>query len=356
MTVKEKPHTEPPPIEGYIKTLITNFGSESTNHQKIHNSEPSDMGEFEKATESERNPNSNPDDYSESESELESADEYESAADEPAAEKPGADGEHHSSPSARRKRRVRVRAAVENIQKQSIFTGVTTVVLIGNPGVGKSTLLNILGGNFESGFSLVGGLTKDVTTADVTLQGRQLRLVDMPGINETALETTEANLKLLQEQLNNGGSYVLFFVISPRNGRVGESDFGLISFVLRKLQKGPTVGLIITQIPNDQIEKVQDPKYASAVVQVLKNGKAKTALLEQKNMLALPYLGIFNDEEKQNVIDYVLSFEPKQVKIRRLAIDTFEKFKVFFKNMFEGKSMPKTKKKVSTERRGPQAI
>jgi energy-coupling factor transporter ATP-binding protein EcfA2 len=232
---------------------------------------------------------------------------------------------------------------------------VTTVVLIGNPGVGKSTLLNILGGNFESGFSVFGRLKDSVMTVDVELQGRQLRLVDMPGINEADPDTTAANLKHLQEQLSNGGSYVLFFVVSPRNGRVGPNDFGLIRLVLKKLEKGPTVGLIITQVPDDQIMHIQDPAYTSAVVQVLKNGKAKTALLEQKNMLVLPYRGIFNDEERQNVIDYVLSFEPKQVKIRRLAIDTFEKFKAFFKDMFEGKSMPK-KKNVPTERRGPQAI
>ncbi|KAF9282797.1 hypothetical protein BGZ74_002082, partial [Mortierella antarctica] len=128
-------------------------------------------------------------------------------------------------------------------------------------------------------------------------------------------ETTAANLKRLQEQLSNKGSYMLFFVVSPRNGRIGLNDFGLILLVLKKLQKGPTVRWIITQVPDDQIMQVQDPEYACAVVQQLKKGKAKIALLEQKNMLILPYSCMFNDKEKQKVFNYVLSFEPKQVKI-----------------------------------------
>ncbi|KAG0312982.1 hypothetical protein BGZ97_010638 [Linnemannia gamsii] len=284
-TAKKKSHTNPLPIfpEGFMEELVTKLGSRTANHPKNLNSEPSDMNESEKATESEHASNHDSDDDPESEAALESADEYVSAADESDAEYgPGADdGEHHSSPSAPRNKRVR--AAVENIRKQSIFTGVTTVVLIGNPSVGKNT--------------------------------------------------TAANLERLQDQLSNGGSYVLFFVVAPGNGRVGPSDLALILLVLRKLQKGPMVGLILTQIPDDQIMYIQDPKYTSAVVQVLKKCKAKTTLLEQKNMLVLPYLRTFNDEEKQNVIDYVLSFEPKQVKIRRLALRTFEKFEAFFREV-----------------------
>ncbi|KAF8943403.1 hypothetical protein BGZ52_011643, partial [Haplosporangium bisporale] len=129
------------------------------------------------------------------------------------------------------------------------------------------------------------------------------------------------------------------------NGRIGPNDFGLILLVLQNLQKGPTVGWIITQVPDDQIMQVQDPEYACAVVQQLKKGKAKTALLEQQNMLILPYSRVFNDDEKQRVFNYVLSFEPKQVKIRRLALRTFEKFKAFFMGMFQGKSTSNKKKK-----------
>ncbi|KAG0280082.1 hypothetical protein BGZ96_001693, partial [Linnemannia gamsii] len=145
---------------GFMEELTSTLRGKTTNRQKSFNSESSDRAGSETETESERDSNSDSSTDSESESEQESEpecefeSEYESATEvEPI------------SPSTGRIKQ-RAKAAVKNVQKQSIFAGVTTVVLIGNRGVGKSTLLNVLGGTFESGFAMVDGLTQDVTTAD----------------------------------------------------------------------------------------------------------------------------------------------------------------------------------------------
>ena len=64
----------------------------------------------------------------------------------------------------------------------SLAKSPTLVVVISNPGVGKSTLLGVLGGKFKSGFSEVSGMTMEVTIQEVERFGRNIRLVDMPGI------------------------------------------------------------------------------------------------------------------------------------------------------------------------------
>jgi len=86
------------------------------------------------------------------------------------------------------------------------------------------------------------GLTKDVTVQPVTLRGRRLRLVDMPGIYESDKVVIESNLKQLQERLNDGTPYVIFFVLSPRNGRIDPNDMALMALVLGGLKEGPLVG------------------------------------------------------------------------------------------------------------------
>jgi len=110
----------------------------------------------------------------------------------------------------------------------TILSGRTGVVMIGNPGCGKSAILNALGGSFPSGYSDVSGLTQAVATQDVTLLKRHFRLVDIPGIQDSAggeyacgTETaTDRHLGMLHDVLNDGHAYVMFFVITPRNGRI----------------------------------------------------------------------------------------------------------------------------------------
>jgi len=114
---------------------------------------------------------------------------------------------------------------------RSLIDGKTSILLIGNPGVGKSSILNALGGNFLSGYSCTSGLTTYVSKQDVIIDQKPYRLVDMPEIYDSSKggdtggdNVTDSHLKMLREALNDGHSYVIFFVLSPRNGRIDPSD------------------------------------------------------------------------------------------------------------------------------------
>jgi len=123
----------------------------------------------------------------------------------------------------------------------------TSVIFIGNPGVGKSTLHNALGGSFKHGFSPVVGMPVG-EPQEVECNKRRLLLVDVPGIRDHGQGVIDRNLSTLQSRLNNGNLYVVFFVIVPnRDGSISLRDLALMQLVLESVENGPQIGLIMTQ-------------------------------------------------------------------------------------------------------------
>ncbi|KAK3817001.1 MAG: hypothetical protein J3R72DRAFT_460844 [Linnemannia gamsii] len=212
------------------------------------------------------------------------------------------------------------------------FPQETNIVFVGNPGVGKSALLNVFGGSFESGCSEVAGLTRQVTKVPVTLSGRPLFLFDVPGIDDCIEEggedTIVKHLQMLQEALNGGGHFVIFFVITPRNGRIEPSDYMMMKTVLDSLKKAPMVGLILTQVKPKHIDQVRSKEYTLKLLAPLEK------IVESKEFIPRRYPlvlldhgdGKFSEEEKVNVMNYVFSFEPKPVISRNMVDQVVRRF------------------------------
>ncbi|KAG0376222.1 hypothetical protein BGX24_008114 [Mortierella sp. AD032] len=215
-----------------------------------------------------------------------------------------------------------------------VFSQDTNIVFVGNPGVGKSALLNVFGGSFESGCSEVAGLTRQVTKVPVpaTLNGRPLCLFDIPGIDDCIEEggddTIVKHLQMLQEALNGGGHFAIFFVITPRNGRIEPSDYMMMKTVLDSLKKAPKVGLILTQVKPKHIDQVRSQEYALKLLAPLEK------IVESKEFISRRYPlvlldhgdGKFSEEEKVNVMNYVFSFEPKPVISRNMVDQVVRRF------------------------------
>ena len=77
-------------------------------------------------------------------------------------------------------------------------------MFIGNTGVGKSALLNQLGGNFKSGFSELHGVTTGITENRVVLGGETVVLMDVQGLIEPSKVETDRNAGLLVDALSRG--------------------------------------------------------------------------------------------------------------------------------------------------------
>ncbi|KAF9911870.1 hypothetical protein EC991_001774 [Linnemannia zychae] len=218
------------------------------------------------------------------------------------------------------------------LKNNKAFSQETNVLFVGNAGVGKSALLNVFGGSFTSGFSDVVGLTRNVTNEKVTLHGRPLRLFDVPGIDDCVEEggddTIVKHLLMLQETLNIGGQFVVFFVISPRNGRVEPTDYMMMKTVLDSLRQAPMVGLILTQVKNKHLAHVQSSDYIHKLLAPLVDIVDSKEFIAGVRPLVLVDHGEkgFNEEDKHRIMDYVFSFEPKPVLSRNMVDQVVRNF------------------------------
>ncbi|KAF9124873.1 hypothetical protein BGW39_007832 [Mortierella sp. 14UC] len=213
-----------------------------------------------------------------------------------------------------------------------------SVVLMGNPGAGKSAILNALGGKFYSGFSAIKG-NPGSSTNIVELRDRTIALIDTPGILDSGKEgTISKNLQMLQDELNGCGDALLFFVIKPDSGRITTGDFAVLKLLLNNLTRTPRIGLFVTKVASDEMGEF-DSTYRDEVVGMLKEKEVDTTHLERSNWCILQHhrkSDGFSHEEKENIRDYVFSFIPDKtkVKVEKLRESIFQKILEFFRNLF----------------------
>ncbi|KAF9161892.1 hypothetical protein DFQ26_004039, partial [Actinomortierella ambigua] len=145
----------------------------------------------------------------------------------------------------------------------------SNVLFIGNTGVGKSYLLNSIGGAFKSDFSSVDGLTAEITSCYISIEGSYVWLIDAPGLLEATGERMRNNARAITEALGFPGGFKLVFVLADNAGRVTPADLYTIGRVMSAIGRHIQLGVIINKVPEDDLGFYDDSETKEKIVRQL---------------------------------------------------------------------------------------
>src|SRR5438132_322089 len=133
------------------------------------------------------------------------------------------------------------------------------VILCGNPGVGKSTLCNLLlkektldcSNNFifESGIA-ISGLTQTFETYE--------NITDTPGLLSDDEHEFRKNFEEIKKAMIHNQNFILTFVIKLTSGRIEHTDLFTVKTILYMLEniKDINYDVIINQVPQKTYNKI----------------------------------------------------------------------------------------------------
>ncbi|KAI9241270.1 MAG: hypothetical protein BYD32DRAFT_458071 [Podila humilis] len=102
------------------------------------------------------------------------------------------------------------------------------------------------------------GFTKDISEELVKVNGKDVRLIDVPGLFEPSNKETQINAQKLNEALSLGHSYRIYFVLKAGNRGPDDSEMVMMSKISECVWKSDgsqmSFGVIANQVPSDKVE------------------------------------------------------------------------------------------------------
>lgn len=134
------------------------------------------------------------------------------------------------------------------------------ILLLGNPGAGKSTIHNSLMGSvqFRSGVSMGSGLTtalEKMTIGDTTY-------IDTPGLSDVRLRSKAA--EAIVHALQQNGHYRVCFVVTLFAGRVRPEDVDTIKAILLSAPIH-SFGIIVNKVSSAMMKRLDDSRFMEGV-------------------------------------------------------------------------------------------
>lgn len=163
--------------------------------------------------------------------------------------------------------------AVGNVIKQGI-----PVAIVGEPNVGKSTLLNALLNEERAIVSDIAGTTRDTIEDEINIGGIGFRFIDTAGIRDTADVVEGLGIKKTFEKIEQA-QVVIYLFESDVISRDSEKSHNLILELEKIKNKYPQKPLVIVANKVDKLSKGEVDKVKKALLAMSNNNETSHTLL-----------------------------------------------------------------------------
>ena len=181
-----------------------------------------------------------------------------------------------------------------DVAKQSeLLKNGINLVLIGQPNVGKSTLLNALAGTEKAIVTKIPGTTRDLITSQISIKGIPINVIDTAGLRETEDEVEQLGINKTWEAIQTAHVAVLLVDITKGSGDYEE-------FILNKLPKGIKKLRIFNKI--DLVTREASVENNNNEIIIYLSAKLENGIDLLKNTLIERVSDNFHQDSEQSMI------------------------------------------------------
>jgi tRNA modification GTPase len=172
--------------------------------------------------------------------------------------------------------------AVGNVIKNGI-----PIAIVGEPNVGKSTLLNALLNEERAIVSEIAGTTRDTIEDELVIGGIGFRFIDTAGIRETADVVESIGIKKTFEKIEQAQVVLYLSPLTPKGGTLDTENIKQVQVEIEKIKNQfPLKPLIIIGNKKDLYSEVQIKNLQSEIPTILLiSAKENIGVDELKNQL-----------------------------------------------------------------------
>ena len=161
----------------------------------------------------------------------------------------------------------KIQLSFDELKRQSkqgsILRDGMTVVLVGSPNVGKSSLMNNLSGSDVAIVTDVAGTTRDKIENDIQIDGVPLRLVDTAGVRETDDKVESIGIERTMQAVENAD--VILHLVDLSSQTSDEEGLQTLSKVMQRVKQGvPVIDVFNKADMVPTYNRKQDCLYISA--------------------------------------------------------------------------------------------
>ena len=184
--------------------------------------------------------------------------------------------------------------AILDVAKQSeLLKNGINLVLIGQPNVGKSTLLNALAGTEKAIVTKIPGTTRDLITSQISIKGIPINVIDTAGLRETEDEVEQLGINKTWEAIQTAHVAVLLVDITKGSGDYEE-------FILNNLPKGIKKLRIFNKI--DLVTREANVENNNNEIIIYLSAKLENGIDLLKNTLIERVSDNFHQDSEQSMI------------------------------------------------------